>query len=59
MLFKLDKNKEPFVEKRKGERRKPGDQRFKGRLVDVKKGVPRKGKDRRSGKDRRGHKKSH
>jgi len=50
MIFKKT---EKFVERRKKERRKPGDQRFKDRLVGLKKGAPRKGSDRRTGKDRR------
>lgn len=41
----------PIVDRRKGERRKPGDLRFPGRLVDKKKGKPRAG-SRRKG-DRR------
>ena len=48
MIFK----KKPSKERRKGERRKPGDQRFSGRLVGVKANFPRKGSDRRKG-DRR------
>ncbi|GEM_PF-6211103 len=46
------KTQASIVEKRKKERRKPGDQRFPGRLVDkVYAAPPRKG-DRRAG-DRR------
>ena len=37
---------------RKIERRKPGDLRFPGRLIDVHKGVPRK-EDRRKGERRK------
>ena len=48
-MFKKEKK---IVERRKGERRKPGDQRFPKRLVGLKKGAPRKGSDRRKG-DRR------
>lgn len=48
MIFKKKSQKE----RRKGERRKPGDQRFAGRLVGVKASFPRKGEDRRKG-DRR------
>ena len=48
MLKKIFKKKEtyPAVERRKGERRKPGDQRFSRRLVGVRSGVQR-GPDRR------------
>ncbi len=44
------KNKKhaPVVNRRKTERRKPGDRRFPGRLIDKRPGAPRKG-DRRSG----------
>ena len=49
MLIK--KKRVMTVDERKKERRKPGDQRFPGRLVDKRKGAPRKG-DHRKG-DRR------
>lgn len=49
-MFKI-KKAAPAGERRKKERRKPGDQRFPARLVGKRKGAPRKG-DRRSG-DRR------
>jgi len=42
----------PVVEKRKVDRRKPGDRRFPGRLVGLRKGVSRVG-DRRSASRRR------
>jgi hypothetical protein len=48
------KKKKGSVERRKGERRKPGDQRFTGRLVGLKKGKTRKGADRRRGDRRKG-----
>jgi hypothetical protein len=38
----------PVVNKRKAERRKPGDRRFPGRLIDKRPGAPRKGDRRRS-----------
>ena len=47
----IKKKAAPKINLRKKERRKPGDQRFPGRLVDKRPGPPRKG-DRR-GKDRR------
>jgi hypothetical protein len=50
MIFK--KKAAPAVNRRKGARRKPGDQRFPGRLVGLRKGAPRK-TERRSGRDRR------
>jgi len=45
----------PVIDERKGkgDRRRPGDQRFSGRLVDKKKGVKRGG-DRRKGDRRKG-----
>lgn len=48
------KKKADNVERRKKERRKPGDQRFAGRLVGRKSGAPRKGSDRRKGQRRKG-----
>jgi hypothetical protein len=45
------KKKTGPVERRRKQRRKPGDQRFAGRLVGKKKGAAR-GRDRRTG-DRR------
>lgn len=51
MLFKK-KGGPGGVDRRKKQRRKPGDQRFPGRLVDVKASFPRKKSDRRK-KDRR------
>ena len=42
----------PTFNKRKPERRKPGDLRFPGRLIGIHKGVPRK-VDRRSGNRRK------
>jgi hypothetical protein len=47
----LEKKKKVIVNKRKNERRKPGDLRFPGRLVGVRKGEPRK-EDRRKGERR-------
>lgn len=48
------KKKNPEAERRKKERRIPGDQRFPKRLVGLKKGAPRKGADRRKGERRKG-----
>jgi len=45
------KKNSPQADRRKKDRRKPGDQRFSGRLIGIRKGVPRQA-DRRSG-DRR------
>jgi hypothetical protein len=42
----------PVVNKRKAERRKPGDRRFPGRLIDKRPGAARKG-DRRHSSGRR------
>jgi len=54
MLKKILKIKtSPKNERRKGERRKPGDQRFPGRLVGRKPGAPRKS-ERRRGERRKG-----